>query len=176
MGDEHDDAARERWPDPPPDPSEDGDEEEDAQVVQVATKLEPEPGLEPEETTIFVDTSAMVALVDQDDASHASMVEAYRQLVDEGYRMFTTNYVMAETFDLLMSGVGPAVARQWLRYARIAVYHADEQDVRKARQETLRATSGRGLSLTDAVSLMAMKRLNVSDALAADPDFLADAS
>ncbi|MGI8644351.1 MAG: type II toxin-antitoxin system VapC family toxin [Thermomicrobiales bacterium] len=160
------DVARENWPNPPPEISEPSN----------LGLEEAQPPSNPEDLTIFIDSSALVALVDRDDAAHATMVEAYRQLVDEGYRMFTSNYVVTETFDLLMAGVGPAIARQWLRYSKLAVYHADEQDVRKARQETLRATSGHGLTLTDAVSLTVMKRLNVVDALAADPNFLADGS
>lgn len=169
MAEDHDAAARERWPDPP-----EGDESpsEDVEASEEPTTAAPEP----EDLTIFIDSSALVALVDRDDAAHGTMVEAYRQLLDERYRMFTTNYVVAETFDLLMAGVGPAIARQWLRYAKLAIYHADEQDLRKARQETLQATAGHGLSLTDAVSLTVMKRFNVADALAADPDFLAGAS
>lgn len=170
MVDDQDAAARERWPDPPPDDGETPQHEEETEqgVVTVLTDAS--------DMTIFIDSSALVALVDRDDAAHATMVEAYNQLLDERYRMFTTNYVMAETYDLLMAGVGPAIARQWLRYAKLDVYHADEQDLRKARQEALRATSGNGLSLTDAVSLSVMKRLNVADALAADPNFLGDAS
>ena len=169
MADDHDAAARERWPDPPPESSQAEGGADDA-------LLKPDLDLDDDavELTIFIDSSALVALVDRDDASHAFVVEAYRQLVEEGYRMFTTNYVVAETFDLLMAGVGPAIARQWLRYSKLPVYHADEGDLRKARQEALRATSGPGLSLTDAVSLTVMNRLNVADALAADPTFLAD--
>lgn len=170
MGDDHAAAARDRWPDPPRDGGESPQQEDETEQGAAITLAEPE------ELTIFIDSSALVALVDRDDAAHATMVEAYKQLLDERYRMFTTNYVMAETFDLLMAGVGPAIARQWLRYAKLPVYHADDQDLRKARQEALRATSGHGLSLTDAVSLTVMKRLNVADALAADPNFLADAS
>lgn len=122
---------------------------------------------------ILVDSSAIVALVDSDDATHPAMVDAYRELVDAGYRLFTTNYVVAEAYDLLMAGVGPAVARQWLRGSKLAVYHADEQDVRKAQREVIRSSNARGLSLTDAVSLVVMERLNVVDAIAADPNFLA---
>lgn len=132
--------------------------------------------LPPEATAILVDSSAIVALVDSDDAAHAAMVEAYRQLVEEGYRLFTTNYVIAETHDLLIAGVGPAIARQWLRASKLAVYHADEQDARRAQREVIRSKSARGLSVTDAVSLVVMERLNVVDALAADPSFLAGTS
>ncbi len=128
----------------------------------------------PRHPAVFVDSSAIVALVDRDDASHRAAVDAYRGLVAAGYRLFTTNYVVAETFDLLSTGVGPSVARQWLRDSKLAVYHADEQDERKARKLVIQAEGKRGLSLTDAISVVVMERLDVADAFAVDPNFLAD--
>ena len=121
---------------------------------------------------VFVDSSAIVALVDRDDASHEAAAAAYRDLVATGYRLFTTNYVIAETFDLLSTGVGPTVARQWLRDSRLAVYHADETDERRAWRVVARAEGKHGPSLTDAISLVVMARLEVTDAFAVDPTFL----
>ena len=127
-----------------------------------------------EATAIFIDASAIVAIVDRDDASHGAAVEAYRNLVRAGYKLFTTNYVVAETFDLLRTGVGPLVARQFLRDSKLAVYHADEQDERRARRLVLDARAGGNLTLFDAISLVVMERLGVADAFAVDPSFLAD--
>jgi predicted nucleic acid-binding protein len=127
-----------------------------------------------EVTAIFIDSSAIVALVDRDDASHAAAVDAYRNLVAAGYKLFTTNYVIAEAFDLLRTGVGPLVARQFLRDCKLAVYHADEQDERRARRHVLHAAGGSNLTLVDAVSLVVMERLGVADAFAVDPTFLSD--
>ena len=129
----------------------------------------PAPGEAP---AVFIDSSAIVALVDQDDASHQDAVTAYHGLVSAGYRLFTTNYVVAETYDLLRTGVGHAVARQWLKDHGLATYHADEQDERRARRMVLRARGAQGLTITDAISLIVMERFGVSDAFAVDPDFL----
>jgi uncharacterized protein len=129
---------------------------------------------EAQATAIFIDSSAIVALVDRDDGSHAAAVDAYRNLVRSGFRLFTTNYVIAETFDLLRTGVGPVVARQFLRDCKLAIYHADEQDERRARRHVLDAPGGSNLTLVDAVSLVVMERLSVADAFAVDPSFLGD--
>ena len=80
----------------------------------------------------FVDSSAIVALVDADDAAHAAAVEAYHQLLDDGYRLFTTDHVIVETYDLLANGVGPIVASAWLRDHRMPVYCVDEVDLAAA--------------------------------------------
>lgn len=122
----------------------------------------------------FVDSSAIVALVDRDDTTHAAAVEAYQGLVAAGYKLVTTNHVVAETFDLLNAGLGTSVARQWLRDAKLAVYHPDEADETKARKLILGADSRRQLSYTDAVSLVVMERLGITDAFAIDPNFLAE--
>ena len=131
-------------------------------------------GRQPDENApaAFIDSSAIVALVDQDDASHRDAVAAYRGLVDAGYRLFTTNYVVTETYELLRTGVGHAVARQWLRDSDLAVYHADEQDERRARRMVLQGRGARGMTITDAVSLVVMERFGVADAFAVDPNFL----
>ncbi|HEV2528520.1 MAG TPA: PIN domain-containing protein [Thermomicrobiales bacterium] len=121
---------------------------------------------------VFIDSSAIVALVDQDDSSHEAAVAAYRELVGTGYRLFTSNYVIAETYDLLRTGVGHAVARQWLRDSTLAVYHADEQDERRARRIMLRGRGASGMTFTDAISLVVMERFGVADAFAVDPNFL----
>jgi predicted nucleic acid-binding protein len=145
-----------------------------AAVADEVTPFSPPAEEGGEATAIFIDASAIVALVDRDDASHGAAVDAYRNLVRAGYRLFTTNYVVAETFDLLRTGVGPLVARQFLRDSRLAVYHADEQDERRARRLVLDAPAGGNLTLVDAVSLVVMERLGVADAFAVDPSFLAD--
>ena len=124
----------------------------------------------------FVDSSAIIALVDRNDATHQAAVDAYNDLVEQGYRLFTTNYVQAETVSLLADGVGPEVASQWLRDHRLPIYHADEQDELRARAQVIASRSPRGLSYVDAISLVVMERLGVADAFAVDPNFLSETS
>ena len=121
----------------------------------------------------FVDSSAIVTLVDADDASHAAAVEAYRSLVAAGYRLFTTNHVLDEAFELLSVGVGAAVARQWLHDNRLPIYFVDEADLAAATKLIASRDPGSPLPLTDALSMVVMERLSVADAFAVDPDFLA---
>ncbi|MDQ4044792.1 MAG: PIN domain-containing protein [Chloroflexota bacterium] len=122
----------------------------------------------------FVDSSAIIALANRGDPTHEQAVAAYHELVEGGYRLFTTDYVIVETLQLLDLAFGADLARQWLRDQRLPVYHADEQDVRRATAMIISARPGTRLSLTDAVSSVVMERLGVSDAFAVDPEFLAD--
>ena len=152
------------------------DEPEEAPPALPAETDSPAPAPPAAHPAAFVDSSAIVALVDRDDDTHTAVVDAYRGLVADGYKLITTNHVIAETFDLLTVGLGVAIAKQWLRDSRLAIYHADEQDEAKARQMLLAAAEQRRLSYTDAVSLVVMDRLGITDAFAVDPDFLAETS
>ena len=124
----------------------------------------------------FVDSSAIVTLVDRDDASHAAAVEAYHSLITSGYRLFTTNHVIDEAFELLASGIGFAGARLWLKEQRLAVYVVDESDLSAATLMVTNRTDSAPLSLTDALSMVVMERLGVADAFAVDPSFLKELS
>jgi uncharacterized protein len=130
----------------------------------------------PQDPIAFVDSSAIVALVDRNDRSHEAAVAAYRGLVEQGYRLFTTNFVMAETVSLLSEGPGPDIARQWLRDQRLTIYHADEEDEQRARAQVIASRSQRGLSYTDAVSAVVMDRLGIADFFAVDSNFLSEAN
>ncbi len=124
------------------------------------------------ELVAFVDSSAIVAMVDANDKTHGAAVSAYAELLQQGYKLFTTNHVIAETADLLVAGVGPDIARRWLRDHRLPIYHADEQDERRAKALVISSRSPRGLSYIDAVSLVVMEKFGVADAFAVDPHFL----
>jgi predicted nucleic acid-binding protein len=128
----------------------------------------------PQTAIAFVDSSAIVALVDRHDPTHQQALAAYHELVDDGYHLFTTNYVIAETLQLLEISSGPDTARRWLQDHRLPVYHADEQDERRAIARITNARPGTRLSMTDAISFIVMDRLGVSDAFAVDPDVLSE--
>src|SRR4051794_1428885 len=129
-----------------------------------------------ETPVVFIDSSAVVTLVDADDASHAAALEAYRGLVSEGYRFFTTDHVISEAYELLSAGIGSELARRWLREQRLAVYYVDERDLNAARERVLAKPADAALSLTDALSIVVMERLGVNDAFALDPSFLLELS
>ena len=120
----------------------------------------------------FVDSSAIVALVDEDDSAHSAAVEAYRELSTSGYRLFTTDHVVVEAYDLLLNGVGPVVAASWLRDHNLPVYCTDETDLAAAEGILTRRPADSPVSFTDALSLAVMERLGVTDAFAVDAAFL----
>jgi predicted nucleic acid-binding protein len=111
--------------------------------------------------------------VDEDDAAHAAAVAAYNELKESGYRLFTTDHVIVETYDLLVNGVGPVVAARWVQDHRLPVYATDENDLASAQALLVSRPEDSPISFTNAISLAVMERLNVTDAFAVDPSFLA---
>lgn len=122
----------------------------------------------------FVDASAIVALVDRNEETHDAAVAAYNDLVAGGYRLFTTNHVVAETLELLNATVGAEIARQWLRDLRLPIYHVTEPDEQRALALVVNSRSAQGLSWADATSLVVMERFGIADAFAVDPGFLSE--
>ena len=125
----------------------------------------------PQHRAAFVDSSALVSLVDRDDYTHRAAVGAYESLKSEGYRLFTSNHIVAETYDILAGSLGHEVARAWLDDLGLPIYVADSTDLEQARDRVV--TSRSPLNFNDALSVVIMQRLGVADAFAVDPDFLA---
>lgn len=125
-----------------------------------------------ERQVAFVDASALVALADAGDTSHAAAVAAYRDLVAAGYRFFTTDFMIAEAFDLLRHGMGVDVARNWLRACHIPICPVEERDIAQAKQRVIDDLRPDGLGLADAISLAVMDRLGINDVFAVDQTVL----
>ena len=68
--------------------------------------------------SVFVDTSAFVALRNSSEAEHERARSALAGLISEGVALFTSNYVFAETYTALMVRVGRGEAIEWGRRFR----------------------------------------------------------
>ena len=57
---------------------------------------------------IFMDTGAWFALADESDQYHKQAVGIYPGLIKDNHRLTTTNLVIAETYILIRSAIGPS--------------------------------------------------------------------
>jgi predicted nucleic acid-binding protein len=121
----------------------------------------------------FVDASALVALADRDDASHAAAVAAYHDLVGSGFLLFTTDLALAAAHELLVAALGGEAARAWLTRCHIHVHCVVTADIEAARHGIAAGGSPRDATLTDAIHLAVLDRLGVTDVFAVDRAFLA---
>ena len=122
--------------------------------------------------TVFVDTSALYAVLDQDDESHRSASGAWRKLLEEPTDLLTSNYVLVETSALVQHRLGVAALRTFHEDVAplLSVQWIDETLHRAAMEMTL-AASRKKLSLVDCSSFLVMRDAGVREAFCFDRNF-----
>ena len=121
----------------------------------------------------FVDTSAYYALTDARDASHEAANRFMASLLDRGARLFTSNFIIAETHALLLTRLSRTTALrviQAIESGTTTVVRVSAADERRARA-ILTQYDDKDFSLTDATSFAIMERLHIPYALTFDSDF-----
>lgn len=120
----------------------------------------------------FVDTSALLAVLDADDAQHTRADRAWASLVGGGEDLYTTNYVLVETFALVQAqlGLDATVALQSGVVPVLRVVWVDEA-LHRAAVTALQTARRRDLSLVDCVSFETMRRLGLGGVFAFDRHF-----
>lgn len=124
--------------------------------------------------SVFVDTSAFVALRNSSEAEHVRARSALTDLIAEGVALFTSNYVFAETYTALMVRVGRGEAIEWGRRFRaggaIDLVHLDRPTEESA-WEILERHEDKRWSYVDATSFALIERDGVGEAFAFDAHF-----
>lgn len=122
--------------------------------------------------TVFVDTSAILALLDRRDANHPAAERLWQALVDRGEILSTTNYVLLESFALVQRRLGLAAARD-LADALVPMFSIKwvDEDSHRAGLAAVLAAEQKRLSLVDCVSFEAMRELGAEQAFAFDRHF-----
>lgn len=122
--------------------------------------------------SVFVDTSALYALLDTGDRNHASAERGLLAVLDAPGRLLTHSYVVAESCALVQRRLGPERAihllDELLPLCRIVWVNAELHETAVAE---FRASASRSVSLVDRVSFALMRREAVGTAFAFDRDF-----
>ncbi|HLE59728.1 MAG TPA: PIN domain-containing protein [Candidatus Limnocylindria bacterium] len=120
--------------------------------------------------TIFVDTSAMIAVLHIDDTNHALASDVLRRYVDAP--LVTHNYVVLEAAALIQRRFGLAAVRLLLErlVPALEVVWIDEERHDRA-MGSLLARRRRSVSLVDWASFDLMRERGIQDAFAYDDDF-----
>jgi len=124
--------------------------------------------------SVFVDTSAFVALRNAAEVEHARARAALSGLLAEGAALYTSNYVFAETYTALMVRVGREEAIEWGRRFRasgaIELVRVEE-DVEGDAWEILERHGDKSWSYVDATSFALIEREGNGEAFAFDAHF-----
>ena len=122
--------------------------------------------------TVFVDTSALFALLDAEDAGNAAAFPAWSSGIDDCAGFVTTNYVLVETISLVQRRLGIDAVRILIdeMLPMIDTLWVTDADHTAALNALLTA-GRRQLSLVDCVSFTVMRRMGIRDYLGLDPHF-----
>ena len=122
--------------------------------------------------TIFVDTSALYAVLDANDEHHKAAKQTWVELVDQQVDLIITNYVAVETFAVVQRRLGVAALRT-LQEAVIPVLRVKwvAEIGHQAGVMALLVAANRRLSLVDCVSFETMRTLGIKTAFAFDRHF-----
>jgi predicted nucleic acid-binding protein len=122
--------------------------------------------------SVFVDTSALYAILVRTEEGHEKVVDAFSGLLKANRRLVSTNYVLVETYALLQHRFGlPAVRDFENRLVPLLQVHWIEEGLHRRALDRLFSTDRRRISVVDSVSFALMEAEGIQEALALDQDF-----
>jgi predicted nucleic acid-binding protein len=126
--------------------------------------------------SLFVDSSAWIALRSQRDQHHAEADRLFRDALSRRIPLFTTNLVVAETHRLTLFRAGVDPARRLLELIdaspSVTIHFPADADHAEARG-WLDRLGPRPVTYTDAVSFAVMQATGCGHVLTFDQDFAA---
>jgi len=122
--------------------------------------------------SIFVDTSALYALLVSTDQGHVAVSRAFQTALKSGQAFLSTSYIQIETVALLQGRIGLDAVRD-LQQKILPVINMEwiTESVHRRAVARLFNESRRGLSLVDCVSFEVMKERGLTHALTLDRHF-----
>ena len=119
---------------------------------------------------VFVDTSAVYALLDAGDSNHERAIRATARLLGE--ELVTHSYVVVELVSLVRRRLGADAAARLIDELLPAIDVTDVDASLRARAlAAFRASTGSAVSLVDRTSFEFMRQSGISRAWAMDSDF-----
>lgn len=123
--------------------------------------------------TVFLDTSAILAVLDGDDLRHPEADAIWQRLLASDERLLSSNYVLVETFALVQRRLGMDAIRAVEREVvpLLDIYWIEAEVHQSAVTQFLHTASRRGPSLVDCSSFEVMRRHRVQKVFAFDGHF-----
>jgi uncharacterized protein len=123
--------------------------------------------------SVFVDTSALYALLDARDSNHERAVRTSERLLGE--ELVTHCYVVVELVSLVRRRLGPEAAARLIDEVLPALDITDvDASLRSRALAAFRASTGSAVSLVDRTSFEFMRERGIRRVWAMDSDFAAE--
>jgi predicted nucleic acid-binding protein len=120
---------------------------------------------------VLWDSSAILALLDADDADHETAARVAREIANEARPSFVTNYIEVETHALLLRKLGRSLALEWLFSGGLPAVRVSLQEEQRAK-EILERYNDKDWSLCDSISFAVIDSRNIDAAFSFDRHFL----
>ncbi len=128
---------------------------------------------------LFIDTWGWIVLFNKREPRHKEADAFYRSFRLQGGEIYTSDYVLDETFTLLFKRVPGKAASEALRLINSACHEGFVELVwvlpqlfEKTKQFRLKLQDKPGISFTDLTSMLIMKEHGISSILTDDEHFL----
>jgi predicted nucleic acid-binding protein len=122
--------------------------------------------------SVYVDTSAFLAVLNANDRFHTRARHRWEQLIEDGSSLFCNNYVLIETIAVLKNRIGMDAVMAFQNDVRpvLTVLWIDE-DLHLRAVSAVLAAQRRRLSLVDCASFESMRLAETRQAFAFDAHF-----
>ena len=122
--------------------------------------------------SVFVDTSAFIALIVAEDENHESASSIWRQLLDTDEHLVTSNYITVETCALLQRKIGMHALRVFIEniLTVVAIEWVD-MSLHDAGINSLMMSSRNGPNIVDCISFSVMRKYAMKGAFTFDRHF-----
>lgn len=122
---------------------------------------------------VFLDSSGFLALININDVYHKQAQDIWNLIIEEKWKTYTTNFVIAETHALFIIRLGHKHATKFLyqiRQSNTNILRINIQDEEKA-DNIIFHYDDKIFSYTDATSFAVMQRINIQYAFTFDRNF-----
>jgi len=122
---------------------------------------------------VLVDTSALYALANPEDAHHTRALEIHRSLIRRKVNLVLPNFLLAESHTIINRRLGPHAAREFLNVAiqDFEIERVTLEDEWAAHALLQEVSRGKDLSYFDAVAVSVAERLGAEEIFTFDRHF-----
>jgi len=126
---------------------------------------------------IFVDTSAWISYLGSDQPKHINIKNLIKQLIKNGVVICTSNDVIDETTTRFIYDTNIKITGQFINLIKNSIAKTNlvqlwvDEQVQAEALETIIKFAEHKLSLTDATSIVLMRRFNIDSIISLDSDF-----
>ena len=126
-------------------------------------------------STVFVDANAWIALNHRRDQFHKNAIKQNRQLLKNGSRYITTNYVLSESYTWLLRRVGHFAAVEFgesIRKSEVTMLVHVTEEIDNEAWEIFKRYSDKTFSFVDCTSFVVMRHYDVTQVFTNDHHFV----